>query len=89
MKAMVKESNPLSERILFVLSDWQPAPSKEYANYKLDSEVKKAEQYGKIYGIWINSSAVEKYYSNHIVINSVYELPELIINILKSNIKRG
>lgn len=85
---MIANSNPWTERILIVLSDWRPAPDYLHREYDLSKEVTKASQYTKIIWIGIQDNAVESFYKDNIVIQNIELLPETLLNKLKNNIKR-
>ena len=80
------EKRPEKNKILIVLSDGQPAPSPSYRQYDLRIEAKKAEKVAKVYGIGINSKAVENYYRRHIIIHDPAELGKTLTKIFKENI---
>ena len=95
-------SNSSTERTLLVLSDWQPTPSgsklseREQKLFKLDTydgfnllkEVSKASLITKVIGIGIQDHSVEQYYRDNIVVNNINLLPQILLNKLKTNIKR-
>jgi len=96
--------NTDTEKILIVLSDWQPAESYEkipknekkdistkkncYSDFDLSYEIKKSSRNITVIGVWINSSHVTNYYSNNIICSDVNELPKMLLRQLKKNIKR-
>ena len=90
-----------TERIILVLSDWKPAPYwhlwgkdkdifklDKYEDFDLEKEVLRASQDSKIIGIGIQDNSVSKFYKDYIVVNDIELLPEILLNKLKSNIKR-
>lgn len=101
---MRKSSTQYSERMLFVLSDGQPAPSGRMlpqeeqdrtwrpttsnSNFDLRSEIEFAERDSYVFGIGINARCVENYYDNCAIVDDVSELPEVMLSQLKTMIKR-
>lgn len=101
---MRRASTRTSERMLFVLSDGQPAESGRALSpeeqlrtgrattsgreFNLRAEIELAEQDSYIFGIWINARHVANYYDNCAVVDDVAELPEVMLSQLKHMIKR-
>ena len=84
-----------AERILIFISDGDTSPTntisptgKKYSEYNLAFEVEKASKYAIVIGVWINSPNISKYFKNNIC-SWIDELPKLLMNVLKKNIKRG
>ena len=95
------KSNPTTERIILVLSDWRPTPwweipeidqklfkLKYSEEFDLVREVIKASKDSKIIGIGIQDNSVSQFYKDYIVVNNIELLPEILLNKLKTNIKR-
>jgi len=77
------------QKVMVVLSDGQPVNSYGAKKSDLEHEVREVEKGGvDVVGIGIMDDSVEQYYPNHIVIDDVNELPEKIVDILKSKIKK-
>ncbi|MGZ8172954.1 MAG: cobaltochelatase CobT-related protein [Methylobacter sp.] len=72
---------------MIVLSDGSPACYGSYGDVSRDltKAVGEIEKMGiRIIGIGINDASVKRFYKNHIVINDINQLPELIIKELKA-----
>jgi len=75
---------PSYKKVLIVLSDGRPAPHREYKQYDLRAEIKKAEkEINHIFAVGICDNSVKEYYKNNIVINNPSELPEVITGLFK------
>jgi len=100
MRQWDRESN----RLLIVLSDWLPTPwywdvptedkkrlpsSKwKYSDFNLGYEISKWSNSVMIIGIGIKSPHVAIYYKNNVLVNSISDLPLVLLNQLKKKIKR-
>jgi len=79
-------------RILFVLSDGQPAATDNHGNWDIDAYTKKvATDITKtglieIYGIGIEDETVEHFYKDHCVIKNSNELEEKLLTVLRNKI---
>ncbi|WP_354734613.1 cobaltochelatase CobT-related protein [Acinetobacter nosocomialis] len=74
-------------KIMMVLSDGSPAGSGDWhaLEYHLKEVVKNVEKSNvKVIGIGIQDHSVKKFYDKHVVIDSVEELPSLVISRLRS-----
>ena len=94
-----------TERILIVLSDGLPAPSggnipledqvrlkgvkNRYEDFDLKYEVAQASRDMTVIGVGINSPHVSEFYTQNVLCDNVEELPRLVLDQLKRNIRRG
>jgi cobaltochelatase CobT len=77
------------KKLLIVLSDGQPAAHRGRGIYGFTHKVvKQIEKEGvvDIYGIGIESSAVENFYTQHTVINDSSELEKALLTVLKNKL---
>lgn len=97
-------SNRTTERMLFVLSDGQPAmsgdpipaydksrhPGKSTVHeFDLKTEIEAASKDITVVGIGINARHVRDYYPDSVICDTTAELPDLILSKLRWMIKRG
>lgn len=94
-----------SEKILIVLSDGLPAPyywevpaydkkrlppeKHNVRDFDLSFEVAQASKHMTVIGVGIKAHHVQEYYQQNVLCDNVTELPKLVLNKLKSNIRRG
>lgn len=79
-------ARPEPGKIMIVLSDGAPAADGIDADLDahLKSTLEDLEKYIKIIGIGVESSSVANYYKNHVVLDSVEDLPKTVIQKVKS-----
>lgn len=76
-------------KLLFVLSDGQPAGCRHINDYEMLRDTVKDIEDGSpvsIMGIGIKSTAVTDYYSNYLIINKNSELEQSLVNLIKHTI---
>lgn len=78
---------PEERKVIIVLSDGQPAPSNESMGKgftDLRTQIKLAEKKDiQFVGIGIQTPAVANFYTNHIIIDDLKDLPQVLISTLK------
>jgi len=93
------------ETILIVLTDGSPNPSHSYVlkedkkrlpsrfvsvrDFDLKEEIIKASQSSAVIGVGLNAPYVQKNYPQAVVCEDMAQLPRMLLNILRRNIKRG
>lgn len=72
------------KKVMIVLSDGEYAPDQSEEHPDLLKQVQEATKKGiKVIGVGIQTTAVQRYYGTHVVVDNIEELPRELVRILK------
>lgn len=85
--AQVLMKRPEKNKVLFVLSDGQPASGIGCSQYLEDACKSVEDSSGiQLYGIGIMDSSVSKFYKNHRVVKELVDLEHVLVELLRDNL---
>lgn len=80
-----------NKKVLFVISDGEPAPSSNYVQYNLFREIEVAEKRGVSvvgFGVGDGTLSVTRYYDNHVVVKDISQLASIMGKTLAKSLGR-